>query len=387
MSWEPGLAPPGIAINTMTRGGVTPHEIDRFLEDHEFPIVEGRFCTFVFRGEADAVFLRHWIYGLETSQEFTRIEGTDLWYYVLELPEKTRIEYKFEVRRRGRVAWVEDPLNPHMAPDPFGANSVLHSAGYELPEWTRPDSWARHGRLEERILASDALGGKRRVTLYIPARYGVHRRRHPLLVVHDGGDYLRFADLKNVLDNLIHRQEIPPIVAALTHPEERNTEYVANEAHARFVVEELVPTLSSELSLVEGPDGRGMMGASLGGIASFSTAARYPDTFGRLLIQSTSFAFTDIGEHRRGPIFDPIASFVNDYRSDPHPVTEKLYMSCGQYESLIYENRSMVPLLQSTGMEVRYVEARDGHNWQNWRDRLREGLAWLFPGPLWLVYE
>ena len=32
--------------------------------------------------------------------------------------------------------------------------------------------------------------------------------------------------------------------------------------------------------------------------------------------------------------------------------------------------------------EVLGVEARDGHNWENWRDRLREGLAWLFPGPL-----
>jgi enterochelin esterase family protein len=38
-------------------------------------------------------------------------------------------------------------------------------------------------------------------------------------------------------------------------------------------------------------------------------------------------------------------------------------------------------------MEVRYVEARDGHNWENWRDRLRVGLSWLFPGPLLLVYE
>ncbi len=28
-----------------------------------------------------------------------------------------------------------------------------------------------------------------------------------------------------------------------------------------------------------------------------------------------------------------------------------------------------------------------GHNWENWRDRLREGLSWLFPGPLWMVYE
>ena len=47
----------------------------------------------------------------------------------------------------------------------------------------------------------------------------------------------------------------------------------------------------------------------------------------------------------------------------------------------------MAPVLQSTGMEVRYVEARDGHNWEAWRDRLREGLSWLFPGPLWMIYE
>ena len=40
-----------------------------------------------------------------------------------------------------------------------------------------------------------------------------------------------------------------------------------------------------------------------------------------------------------------------------------------------------------TGMAVHYTEARDGHNWENWRDRLREGLSWVFPGPLWMVYE
>lgn len=129
------------------------------------------------------------------------------------------------------------------------------------------------------------------------------------------------------------------------------------------------------------------MGASLGAVASLSTAIRYPNFYGRLLLQSGSFAFSDIGSHDRGPVFDPIADMVNAYRAAPTEVTEKVFVSCGMYESLIYENRSLVPMLQSTGMDVRYVEARDGHNWENWRDRLREGLSWLFPGPLWMVYE
>jgi enterochelin esterase family protein len=129
------------------------------------------------------------------------------------------------------------------------------------------------------------------------------------------------------------------------------------------------------------------MGASFGAVASLAAAWRHPGYFGRLLLQSGSFAFTDIGPQRRGPAFDSVVRFVNAYRNRPRRLAERVFVSCGTFESLIYENRSMVPLLQSTGMQVRYVEARDGHNWENWRDRLREGLSWLFPGPLWMVYE
>ena len=54
---------------------------------------------------------------------------------------------------------------------------------------------------------------------------------------------------------------------------------------------------------------------------------------------------------------------------------------------LITPNRSMVPVFRGAGMTVRYVEARDGHNWEDWRDRQRDGLSWLFPGPQKFVYE
>ena len=82
-----------------------------------------------------------------------------------------------------------------------------------------------------------------------------------------------------------------------------------------------------------------------------------------------------------------MVEFVNAFREDPVRLAERVFVSCGVYESLIYENRSFVPILQKLGMQVRYVEAHDGHNWENWRDRLREGLSCLYPGPLWMVYE
>ena len=71
----------------------------------------------------------------------------------------------------------------------------------------------------------------------------------------------------------------------------------------------------------------------------------------------------------------------------PEPVADRIFQTCGIYEPLITPNRSMVSTFRETGMDVRYVEARDGHNWENWRDRLRDALTWIFPGEQKFVYE
>ena len=130
------------------------------------------------------------------------------------------------------------------------------------------------------------------------------------------------------------------------------------------------------------------MGSSFGGIAALSTAVRYPGVFGSLFLQSASLVFTDIGtDHGGGPAFDPVVKFMNKYRARPTAPVERIFATCGMYEPLITPNRSMVPVFRSTGMTVKYTEARDGHNWENWRDQLRDGLSWLHPGPQLFVYE
>ena len=375
------------AIQTLlTQGPVDEASITAFLRGHTFPIVEGRQATFVYHGAAEAVHLRHWVYGLASSQSFERVPGTNLWYHTLEIPPQSRVEYKLEVIQDGNRQWIRDPLNPNLAHDPFGANSVAHGQGYQRPAWTEHDPEARQGTIKEMVFTETKLGGPRRVSVYLPARFR-ETRRYPLLIAHDGGDYVRYASLQTVLDNLIHRLEVAPLIVALTHPADRLAEYPNNAAHAAFIAEQLLPAMQDKFPIYETPASRCLMGASFGGVAALATAWRYPGTFGRLLLQSGSFAFTDIGESKRGPNFAEVVKFINAFRDAPGKPSEKVYLSCGTYESLIYENRTMVPVLQASGMEVRYEEARDGHNWENWRDRLRSGLSWLFPGPLWMVYE
>ncbi|MEW5849927.1 MAG: alpha/beta hydrolase-fold protein [Myxococcota bacterium] len=376
-----------LAIHQLEASKPDKAKVEAWMTGRRFPIVEGQRVTFVYRGEVDGVLLRHWIYGLESRQPLTRIAGTDLWYLVSEVPPRSRVEYKFEVQRKGVSQWIEDPLNPHRARDPFGANSVLQGEGYEIPEWTRPDPVARPGSLDPFVFKSRALDGIRHGHIYLPARFR-RTRRYPLLVVHDGSDYLNYSGMKTVLDNLIHRLEIPDVIAVFTDSPDRLREYAADENHARFLTEELVPDLAARLPLMDQPQGRCLMGASFGGVASLSTAWRYPGFWGRLLLQSGSFAFTDIGRrHRHGPVFDRVVEFMNAFRSEPRAISERVFVSCGVYEALIYENRSLIPLIDATGMQVKFVESRDGHNWENWRDRLREGLSWLMPGPLMMIYE
>jgi len=360
--------------------------LDDFMQSNRFPLVEPGRVTFVFRGHADEVYLRRWISGFNTSLPMRAIEGTDFWVITMELPAKSRFEYKFEVVRGGERELVLDPLNEVRAQDPFGANSVCQGYGYKRPRWTQHDPAARSGALTEIRIDSRAFEEQRDVQIYLPARFR-RSRNYPLLIVHDGLDYLRYADLKNVLDNLVHRLEIPAMIVALTGSPDRLVEYTGDARHAKFIAEDLLPELTREFPLVDRSNARGLMGASLGGVASLHTASLYPGLFGQLLLQSGSFVFSDLGKQQKGPVFDPVARFVNKYRKKPFALANKIYMSCGIYESLIYENRSLVPLLQAQGMDVKFEEARDAHNWENWRDRLRNGLTWLFPGPLWMVYE
>ena len=378
-----------LAINRlMERRPLDGPTIDRFLERHQAPIVEGDRATFLWRGHADEVLVRHRVVGWVDPLPLRRIKDTDLWYVTVELPQGSRVEYQLElVWSEHREQYVNDPLNHRVAHGPFGASSVLAATGYEVPDWCQYDPYARPGELIDQTVRSRALRRDIPFKLYLPARFRTVVR-YPLLIVHDGIDYLDYTAFKIVLDNLIDRGDVSEMVVAFVPPGDRLVEYANHAPHARFIARELTPYLLDSFPLVPTPEGRTLMGSSFGGVAAMSTATRYPGQFGSLFLQSASLVFTDIGAaHGGGPVFDPVVKFVNSYRARPRRIVERIFMSCGMYEPLITPNRSMVTTFRETGMEVRYVEPRDGHNWENWRDRLRDGLTWLHPGDQKFVYE
>lgn len=359
---------------------LTVDELERRLADGAaFPVVEDDVCCFAYRGEVIGVRLMHFGVGLPDDLTFEPLDDSDWWLLPLAMPKGTRLEYKLEVEDSYGRHLIDDPLNPHDASHPFGANSVAVAAGYEPPAWTRTDPDIPTGRLVDFVLDSAALGRETRTAVYLPPGFELDGgSRYPLLVVHDGGDYLQYASATTVLDQLSASGAMAPVVVAFTQPGERLVEYADDDRQHRHLTEELVPELERELPLVGAPKGRVVMGCSFGAVASLSAAAAAPGYFGGLLLQSGSFAGVGVGcRPRPEKLWRPVRAFVRSYVHAPAAVADRVAVTCGVFESLICENRALVPVLESTGMEVRFIEQLDGHNWVCWRDSLGLALPWL----------
>ena len=105
----------------------------------------------------------------------------------------------------------------------------------------------RQGELTELVVESRAMQRDCPVTVYLPA--GIRRTKsYPLLVVHDGSEFLQYAAAKVVLDNLIHRREIAKTIVAFLHPKDRLVEYANSPQHARFLSHELSVAAGSGVS-------------------------------------------------------------------------------------------------------------------------------------------
>lgn len=359
---------------------LTARTLDRLVFERGFPLIAEGVTTFAYRGAVDSVRLVHFGIGLPDDLEFESVAGSDWWLLALALPEGTRLEYKLLVRDGVGERDIGDPLNPFRSRNPFGQNSVCRSHGYRVPRWALRDPQAAPGLRRSLTVPSRALGRPVHVTLYLPSTFGMDPERpYPLVVMHDGSDYLHYAAATTVLDNLLHRSLLPDVVVAFCDPVERLTEYADHEAHAESIVEELVPHLERHLPVGGDRTSRCLGGTSFGAVATLSTAVRYPEAFGRLLLQSGSFdGAADDGPRRLDPLWEPVNRFVAHYLADPGPVADRVFMSCGLLEALICENRAMRSILASTGMAVVLEEILDGHTWGCWRDSLGSGLPWLF---------
>ncbi len=298
-----------------------------------------------------------------SSWSMTQAPGTLLWYYGAHFENDARLDYKFVVNDNN---WVLDPRNPFICVGGYGPNSELRMPRYVRPPEIDYNAAVPHGAVFDTTMNSAILGYGRTIKVYLPPGYAASTRSYPMVLVHDGLDYINLANMTIVLDNIIAQKKIQPLIAVFVPAVRRTEEYAGalQEKFGRFIVTELLAYVDRRFRTSSDPSLRATMGASNGGNISLWLGFTYPEQFGHIIAQSSYIQ----------------PSLINSFQNEPiKPLT--LYLDLGTYDIplLVSLVRSFVPMISSKDYRCKYQEFHEGHSWGNWRARIDDALMFIFP--------
>lgn len=274
-----------------------------------------------------------------------------VWSVRLMLPAVHRLEYTFDA-------------TPAAEPG-AGPAAVVHTPVQvlELPEYTRP-TWLSGPPPAGATTPLAQIGGVT-AALWTPDRLGDDQAA-PLLVVHDGPEYVGAGALTHYLGVMHAQGDLPPCRVLVTSAQPRDELYAASPTHAAILVDDLLATATRRW-----PAGPVIaVGASLGALAALHVEWTRPGTFAGLFLQSGSFFTPQTDPQEAGfPGWEAAMGFVRQVLSDPRaahlPVTA---MTCGRFEENAANNALLAARLRSMGVAVTYTETADLHNVTSWRD-------------------
>lgn len=221
--------------------------------------------------------------------------------------------------------------------------------------------------------------------LYVPQQYNKDQPTS-LLIVQDGLNRAKGWNLPQVLDNLIHKGEIPvqiglfitpgviPAVDEKSQPRfNRSFEYDSlGDRYARFLIEEILPEIRKSYNISDDPNDRAIAGASSGAICAFTAAWERPDQFRRV--------FSTIGTYvgLRGGDSYPV--LIRKY--EPKPI--RVFLQDGTTDLNLYggewfnANEAMLSALKFSQYEVNHAWGSGGHNSKHGAAILPDALRWLW---------
>ena len=276
--------------------------------------------------------------------DLVRVGDTGLWVRVERIPTDTKFGFAYEVDGKK-----------------VGGRAV------EMPAWAYPPEskeqpGVKYGKAMPLAFRSEVFKNNRTGWIYVPAAYDPSGPPAALMVFQDGEAYLK-EHAGTVVDNLIAAKQMPVTILVLLNPgtnddgkSNRSVEYdTLSDAYATFLDKEVLPRVAKDYKVRNDPPGRGIGGASSGGICAFTVAWQRPDLFGRVCSQIGSFtnirggnAYPDLV--RNAPR-KPIKVFLHDGTND----------LINQYGDWWQANEAMYAALKSKGYDVGFLQDRGFH--------------------------
>lgn len=246
------------------------------------------------------------------------------------------------------------------------------------------------GKVTEYSWTSQVFAGTvRQYWVYVPAQYDASRPAN-VMVFQDGHAYVGEKGQFRapiVLDNLIHKNEIPVTIGIFVNPGHQGTpapenawnannrsfEYdTLSDQYAQFLLNELLPEVGKSYELTNDPERRAICGISSGGICAFTVAWQRPEAFRKVLSHVGSF--TDI---RGGYVYPTLIR-----KTEPKPLRVCLQGGSNdidnQFGNWWLANLEMEKALQFRKYDLKFVGGDGGHNGEQGGAVLPETLRWLW---------
>lgn len=275
------------------------------------------------------------------------------------------------------------------------AFAVSQEADYPIPAEATREANVPEGRIEGPFQLKSKIfpGTERDYWIYVPAQYAPDKPA-PVMIVQDGLGRAQGWKLPEILDNLIHKGEIPALIGIFVNPGvvptskpgaqprfNRSFEYDSlGDTYARFLIEELLPEVASKYNLSNDPNHRAVAGASSGALCAFNAAWERPDAFRRVL--STIGTYVGLRGAHEFPVLIR--------KMEPKPL--RVFLQDGSADLNIYAgdwwiaNQDMLSALQWAGYDVEHSWiAGGGHNSKHAASIMPDALRWLwrgFPEPI-----
>ena len=337
--------------------------VDRYLNSlPTVPYIEKESLVhFIFHGDAENITIPSDANDWSLSEfSMKRIEGTNFWYFSHRFESDARLDYKFVING---VHWILDPLNPRRIEGGYGENSELRMPKYVSPPEIEFHPDIPHGSITEMSFNSEILGNSRMIAVYTPHQYNRANESYPVALFHDGLEFLSLGRANNILDYLIARKRITPLIAVFVPPVDRNAEYAGAQMNSfySFIVDELLPYIDRIYRTKKQPPDRASIGASSGGNASLWLGLHYPETFGNIAALSSNI----------------VSGVTSGYENSPR-LNIKFYLNIGTYdmEQLIPLVHNFVTLICTKGYPYVYRKYNEGHSWGNWRAHVGRALEY-----------
>ncbi len=219
--------------------------------------------------------------------------------------------------------------------------------------------------------------GTRRAYIYTPPNYDPNSQ-YPVYYVQDGVAFYRTGRLSEVLDRLLALGQISPAVLVFLEPNDRNLEYYLNPLYPEFLEDEVLPYIEANFAVRRDAAGRGLWGASLGGLISVYTALERPHIYSRVISHSGAFIAEHGAVSAHGKHDTTFAKETLLERVLHNPPTHlRLALDCGTLEWLCGPNRRMAATLYDQKIPHQYLEYASGHNWVGWRNALPKALLYM----------